>query len=38
MRRMTTPIVIETVRDGNAVGKPNRNGQATATPPGDHVW
>jgi len=31
---MTTPIVIETVRNGNPVGKPNPNGQGTAgTPP-----
>lgn len=30
---MTTPIVIETVRNGNPVGKPVPTGQATPATP-----
>jgi hypothetical protein len=36
---MTTPTIIETVRNGNTIGKPNLSGQAApATPPSDRVW
>ena len=36
---MTTPIVIETVRNGSPVGKPTPTGQGTpATPPSDRTW
>jgi hypothetical protein len=36
---MTTPIVIEIVRNGNPVGKPTRNRQATPpAPSSDRVW
>jgi hypothetical protein len=35
---MTTPLVIETVRNGNTVGKPSPDRQATpATPSSDRV-
>jgi hypothetical protein len=36
---MTTPIVTETVRNGNPVGTPNPNGHGMpVTPPSDRVW
>jgi len=36
---MTTPIVIETVRNGNAVSKPSPKGpEAPATPTGARTW
>jgi hypothetical protein len=36
---MTTPIVIEIVRNGNPIGRPTPSGQGTsATPSEDRVW